>query len=147
MNVPRAVTAGFLGGITVDLFLFLVQAMPFPGAYQFIASTLIGPVAFTSSAFIALGLVMHFAISIAFALAYAFVASRSRALLDQPIAWGAVLGLAVYAVMEVVLSLAHAAQPPTVKGVVIGLIAHIAFFGLPVALYVARADKRQTPAV
>jgi hypothetical protein len=147
MNFPRAIIAGFLGGVLVDLFLILIRVAPFPGVYQFIASTLVGPVAFTSSAYIALGLVMHFLISIVFALAYAFIASRSRALLDQPIAWGAIFGLAVYAVMEVVLSLAHAAQPPSVKGVVIGLIAHVVFFGLPVALYIARAGKRQTLAV
>src|SRR5664279_4376720 len=140
MNLPRAVTAGFLGGAAIDLFLFLVRAMPFPGAYQFIASTLVGPVAFTSSSYIALGVVMHFLISVAFALAYAFVASRSRALLDQPLAWGAIFGLAVYVVVEGVLSLAHAAGPPSVKGVVISLIAHVVFFGLPVALFIGRAE-------
>lgn len=144
MNFPRALTAGLLGGVIVDLFLIIVRAVPFPGVYQFIASTLVGPVAFTSSAYIALGLVMHFLISIVFASAYAFIASRSRALLEQPIAWGAVFGLAVFAVMQVVLTLAHAAQPPSVKGIVIGLISHVVFFGLPVALYIARGEKRQT---
>ena len=147
MNISRAVTAGFLGGITVDLFLIIVRAVPFPGVYQFIASTLVGPVAFTSSSYIALGLVMHFLISIAFALGFAFVASRFRAVLDQPLAWGAIFGLAVYAIMESVLALAHAAQSPSVKGIVISLVAHVVFFGLPVALYIARADKRQTLAI
>jgi hypothetical protein len=147
MNYSRAITAGFLGGIIVDLFLIIVRAAPFPGVYQFIASTLVGPVAFTSSSYIALGLLMHFLISIAFALGFGFVASGFRAVLDQPLAWGAIFGLAVYAVMESVLTLAHSAQPPSVKGIVIGLIAHIVFFGLPVALYYTRAEKRQTLAI
>jgi hypothetical protein len=147
MNVPRAVTAGLLGGVVVDLFLILVRAVPFPGVYQFIASNLVGPVAFTSSSYIALGLVMHFLISIAFALAYSFVAERARALIEHPTLWGAIFGLAVFAVMQVVLGAAHTAQPPSVKGILIGLVSHIVFFGLPVAWYIARADKRQKLAV
>jgi hypothetical protein len=147
MNISRAVAAGFIGGIIIDLFLIIARAVPFPGVYQFIASTLVGPVAFTSGLYIALGLVMHFFISIAFALGFAFVASRFRAVLDQPLAWGVIFGLAAYAVMEIVLALAHAAQPPSVKGIVISLIAHVVFFGLPVALYIARAGKRQALAI
>jgi uncharacterized membrane protein YagU involved in acid resistance len=115
--------------------------------YEWIASTLVGPVAFTSTSFIALGLAMHFLISVAFALAYFFVAERSPALRDNPLLWGSVFGLAVYGVMEVVLAVAHAAQPPSVKGIVISLIAHIVFFGLPIAWYAARGEKRQTLAV
>jgi hypothetical protein len=147
MNLSRAVTAGFIGGVVVDLFLILTRISPFPGLYQFIASTLVGPVAFTSSAYIALGLVMHFLISIAFALAYSFVADRVHALLEHPTLWGAIFGVAVYAVMQVVLNVAHAAQPLSVEGVVVGLISHIVFFGLPVAWYVARTGKPQTLAI
>ena|SRR5450631_819787 len=147
MNVQRAVTAGLLGGVIVDLFLILARVAPFPGVYQFIASTLVGPVAFTSGSYIALGVVMHFLISISFALAYAFVAERSRALLEQPALWGAIFGLAVYAVMQTVLAVAHAAQPFSLKGLAIGLISHIVFFGLPVAFYIARTHRRQTLAV
>jgi hypothetical protein len=144
MNLSRAVTAGLIGGAVVDLFLILARVVPFPGVYQFIASTIVGPVAFTSSSYIALGLVMHFLISIAFALAYSFAAERSRALIDNPTLWGAMFGLAVYAVMEIVLDLAHAGQPFTVKGLIVGLVSHIVFFGLPVAWYVARSGRHET---
>jgi hypothetical protein len=147
MNLSRAVTAGLIGGVVVDLFLFLARVAPFPGMYQFIASTVVGPVAFTSSSYIALGLVMHFLISVAFALAYSFVAERWQALLEHPTLWGAIFGLAAYAVMQVVLNAAHAAQPLSVKGTIVGLVSHIVFFGLPVAWFVARAGKRQTLAV
>jgi hypothetical protein len=147
MNIPRAVTAGLLGGVVVDLFLILARVVPFPGVYQFIASNLVGPVAYTSGSYIALGLVMHFLISIVFALAYSFAAARSKALLEHPTLWGAIFGLAVFVVMQVVLGAAHTAQPPTVQGIVIGLISHIVFFGLPVAWYIARGYKRQTLAV
>src|SRR5450755_2112863 len=143
MNIARAVTAGLIGGTTVDLFLILARVAPFPGIYQFIASTVVGPVAFTSTAYIALGLALHFFISIVFALAYAWAAARSRALTENPTAWGAVFGIAVMLVMQVVTGLAHAAQPPSVMGIVVGLIAHVVFFGLPVAWYIAFTGKRQ----
>ena len=146
MNIKRAVTAGIIGGVVADLFLILMRVAPFPGIYQFIASTIVGPVAFTSSAYIALGVVMHFVISIIFALAYAFVAERSPALIEHPTLWGAIFGIAVMLVMQLVTAVAHASQPPTVKGIVISLVAHGVFFGLPVAWYIARADKRQTAA-
>jgi hypothetical protein len=146
MNLKRAVTAGLIGGVVVDLFLILIRVAPFPGIYQFIASTVVGPVAFSSSAYIALGVVMHFVISIIFALAYAFIAQRSPVLLEHPIRWGAIFGVAVMLVMQVVTGVAHASQPPTVQGIVIGLIAHVVFFGLPVAWYIARPDKPQTAA-
>lgn len=144
MNIGRTLTAGIIGGVTVDLFLILARVAPFPGMYQWIASTIVGPVAFTSSAYIGLGLAMHFFISIVFALAYSAIAARWHALIENPTAWGAIFGLAVMIVMQVVTGLAHAAQPPSVKGIIVGLIGHIVFFGLPVAWYIAFSGKRQT---
>jgi hypothetical protein len=35
----RAIVAGIIGGILIDLFLIVVHAAPFPGIYQFIASS------------------------------------------------------------------------------------------------------------
>ncbi len=144
MNVLRAVTAGLIGGFIVDLYLVVSGQVPFPGVYQFIASTLVGPAAFASPSFIALGVVMHFTISVIFALAYAAIAERNRALAEHPTAWGSIFGLAVFAVMQVVLALAHAAKPPTPTGIVLGIISHVIFFGLPVAWYVALGSKRRS---
>jgi len=144
LNIPRAIAAGVIGGAVVDLFLIIVRAAPFPGIYQFIASALVGPVAFTSSAYILLGLVMHFAISIVAALAYAYVATRSRALIENPTLWGAIFGVGVMVVMQVVTGVAHVSPPPTVIGIVIGLLSHVVFFGLPVAWYIALGEKRET---
>lgn len=144
MNIVRTLTAGIIGGITVDLFLILARVAPFPGMYQWIASTIVGPAAYTSTAYIGLGLAMHFFISIAFALAYGALAARSRALVDNPTLGGVVFGIAVMLVMQVVTGLAHVAQPPSVVGIVISLIAHIVFFGLPVAWYIAFSGKRLT---
>lgn len=143
MNIARAISAGLIGGIIVDTFLVLIRAAPFPGIYQFIASTVVGPTAFTSASYIALGLVMHFLISIAFALGYAFVAEQNHALIENPTLWGAIFGTAVMVIMQIVLALAHASKPPTVMGIVMGLVSHIVFFGWPVAWYYAWAGKRQ----
>lgn len=143
MNINRAVTAGLVGGTTIDLFLIIVRAVPFPGVYQFIASALVGPVAFSSSTYIALGLFLHFFISVAFAATYEFVAERYRALIDSPLLWGSVFGIAVMIVMQILTGIAHVSQPPTAIGIIMGLVAHIVFFGIPVALYVARTGKRR----
>ncbi len=142
MNLARVVLAGIVGGTVVDTFLVAVHAAPFPGIYQFIASTVVGPVAYTSSSYIALGLLMHFAISIVFATAYALVAERNAALIERPIVWGAVFGVAVMIVMQIVTGLAHASQPPSVAGITLGLVAHVIFFGLPVAWIIAARSRR-----
>ncbi len=142
MNIPRILLAGVVGGVVVDAFLIAIHAAPFPGIYQFIASTVVGPAAYTSSSYIALGLLMHFAISIVFAAAYAFAAERKAALVEQPILWGAIFGVAVMIVMQIVTGLAHASKPPTVTSIVLGLVSHVVFFGIPVAWIIASRSRR-----
>lgn len=132
----RAVVAGIIGGILADLFLVVTRMAPFPGIYQFVASGLVGKAAFASSSYIWLGVVMHFLISIVWALIYAYGANAMHTL-RQWLVSGIVFGIIVMIVMQIVEIVSHMSQPMSVAGIVGGLISHIVFFGLPIAWYLA----------
>ena len=136
--VKRAIVAGIIGGIIVDLFLIIVGHQKIPGLYQFIASTLVGPVAFTSPSYALLGLLMHFVISIAWAVLYAYVYQSMNQLSNWilgTIAWGIIVDV----VMQGLLA-ARGVVPFTVGGVVMGLIPHVIFFAFPIAFYLSRTS-------
>ena len=134
------VMAGILGGILIDLFLIIANHANPIQVWQFIASGLVGSAAFTSASFAWLGLALHFFTSIVFGVVYAYAAIGLRALARQPILSGLVYGVIVMIVMQFVTAIVHLspAGPPEARMIIVGLIAHTVFFGLPVALYVAR---------
>lgn len=136
----RAVVAGIIGGILVDLFLIVVHAAPFPMIYQFVASTVVGKVALTSASYIWLGVAIHFAVSIAWALIYAYAANAMHAIQRWALG-GLVLGVAVMIVMELLQMIAGSAQSITVRSEIVTLISHVVFFGWPVAWYLAWATR------
>lgn len=133
----RAIVAGIIGGVLIDLFLVVAQIVPFPGVYQFIASGLVGKVAFTSPSYIWLGVVMHFAISVVWALLYAFAANAVHAL-RKWLLGGLLFGIVVTFGMQIVESIFNLAQPLTVAGVLGTLFSHVVFFGWPIAWYLSR---------
>ncbi|MGB7846400.1 MAG: hypothetical protein WBL63_12350 [Candidatus Acidiferrum sp.] len=86
----------------------------------------------------ALGLLLHFVIAFGAATVY-FVASRKLGfLVEQPVIWGPLYGVAVYFFMQrVVLPLSLAAKRPfSVKMMVVGVVIHIFCVGLPIAVSV-----------
>lgn len=133
----RAVVAGIIGGILIDLFLVLTGSAPFPGIYQFVASGLVGKVAFSSPSYIWLGVVLHFVISIVWALLYAWAAGAAHTL-GRWVLGGLVFGIVVMVVMQLVEKISHTSQPMTFAAVVGGLIAHVVFFGWPVGWFLSR---------
>lgn len=134
--VGRAVVAGIIGGILIDLFLVVAGMAQFPGIYQFVASTVVGSVAFTSSSYIWLGVVIHFAISIVWALIYAYVAN-ARHTLQNWLLGGLVFGVVVLIVMQILTVIMGAGQPLSISAVAVSLVSHVVFFGWPVAWYVS----------
>ena len=138
-GVGRIIGAGITGGIIVDLFLILTRNAPFPGIYMFIASGLVGPAAFSSPGYIALGIVLHLIISIVWAAIYAALFLRFLPKLQ----WWAnavIFGIVVMLGMQVLLLGKHLEPAfPTGSGLVMVLIAHVVFFALPVA-YILRND-------
>ena len=91
-----------------------------------------------------LGVALHFLIATT-ATAVFYVASRKlRFLLEQPVLWGLVYGVFVYAFMNfVVLPLSAFPQraAPTLSGRIIGLLIIMFFVGLPIAIIVRRFSK------
>ena len=136
--VGSAIVAGVLGGILVDAFLGVVMHKSPLDIWQFVASTLVGPVAYTSPAYSILGGAMHFVISIVWAVIYLFVfgaLGQIRNWILGAIVWGVV----VDAVMNGLLAVKIGA--PFVPAFTGGLLAHVIFYGLPVAWYIARKAR------
>lgn len=107
--------------------------------WQWIASTALGRVAFTSRGFAAAGAAMHAIVSIGWAGGYAYVAAASPLANRRWIISGVVYGLIVYAIMQIILLAdGNFTYPPTPNAFLNDLVAHALFFGLPVA-YVVRA--------
>jgi len=140
-----AVLAGIAGGILFDLAIVGFQTLAgqhpsLPALWQFVASTMFGRVAFTSPAYVWVGLVMHFAVSIAWAGGFAYLAQTKPVVIERPVISGFFFGLVVYVVMQLVLYSVQALRISGAPQVVAGLIEHTVFFGIPVAV-VTRAQN------
>lgn len=143
LNAPtrrllRALVGGLIGGAVLDGYLLASGAAAFPGAYEFIASAVVGPVAYSGGQYIAMGVSLHFAISIFWALLYALVAGQTGRLRHW-VAGGAGLGVVAWAVMQEVEIYVHLSAHFPTGGAALGQAAiHIVFFGWPVAAWMRR---------
>jgi hypothetical protein len=115
---------------------------------QSVAAGLIGPQAAVSGGVPTgvLGLFLHFTIAIIMAAVYYGAATRMRVLVKRPVACGLTYGFALYLVMNfVVMPLsaigAFGGTGPTWIPVT-GILVHMFFVGLPIALMTRRALQR-----
>jgi hypothetical protein len=141
-----AFIAGIVGALLFDAFLFVVRAASFPSTYQWIAAGIVGTRrAFEGTDYVPLGIALHFAIAILAALAYAYV-GQIVGVLGRPLLGGIVFGLLMNGVMDLVVYLKELGpMPHGAYDVGIGLIAHVIFYGLPVAFYIARFERVPVP--
>jgi hypothetical protein len=143
--VARAFAAGIAGGILLDLFLYFAVLLPqhtgLIAMWQFIASTAFGKVAFTSTSYAWIGLLMHFCVSIAWAAGYGYLAETQPGVNARPAISGLVFGFVVWGVMQLALYTVQALQLASFSQAILTIIAHTVFFGLPVAL-VTHAQTR-----
>ena len=111
-----------------------VGSGPFPQATEMGASGAI------------LGLLVHFALMAIMAAVYVLAARRNPALLEKPIQWGVLYGLATYLVMNwlVVPARFDTPLPPSVLSIATQLFAHIVLVGIPIALITARYLQPRT---
>ncbi|HEX3464346.1 MAG TPA: hypothetical protein VHS78_09900 [Candidatus Elarobacter sp.] len=144
-QLAAGLAAGIAGGILIDLFLFAVQlaggtpAAQLAGNFAFIAATLMGPGAYANPAAVPIGVVLHFIVSAGWALGYVYLVRSQPQLLTRPIISGAAFGLMVYIFMQIVLLTAGQYHRPAAPVVLATqLVAHLVFFGIPVALIVSR---------
>ncbi len=87
-----------------------------------------------------LGLAVHFALMAIMAAGYVLAARRIPALVERPIQWGVLYGLATYVVMNwlVVPMRFGTPLPPSPLSMATQLFAHIVLVGIPIALIAAR---------
>jgi hypothetical protein len=144
VSIGAGVTGGILGGILIDAFLAIANQTPIVAIWQFVASALVGPAAFSSPSYAVLGFAMHFAISIGWGVIFAGLASGPLpALVRRPWLSGIAYGIVVMLAMTTGLVLAHVGGggAPSAAMLVKSLIAHTVFFGVPIALYVTSSRK------
>ena len=87
-----------------------------------------------------LGFLVHFSLMALMASVYVLAARRIPALVERPIQWGVLYGLATYAVMNwlVVPMRFGTPLPPSPLSMATQLFAHIVLVGIPIALIASR---------
>lgn len=114
------------------------------GVLHFVASGLLGPAAFQGGTRTAIiGLALHFLIATIWTVVF-YVASRKLLfLIERPIQFGLIYGIAVYLFMTfVVVPLSRVTpRPATISGRTIGLLTIMFCVGLPIALIVRRFSR------
>jgi uncharacterized membrane protein YagU involved in acid resistance len=131
---------GALDAIDAVVFFGLRGVQPIR-IFHSIAAGLLGRAAFQGGlATAALGVFLHFFIAFIIVSTFCLASTRARALTRQPVIWGLLYGLVVYAVMNlVVVPLSAAGRAPFSLPVLMnGLLIHAFGVGLPSALF-ARA--------
>jgi hypothetical protein len=132
-----AITAGIIGGILVDAFLAIMFKVSPLMLWGNIAATVAGP---GSSWWI--GLVVHFIVSIFWAILYLYIFSAIGQLKNW-IVGAIVWGVIVDACMQFIVAVKTGGSWWQNFATPIGLTAHIVFYALPVALYLASAARRR----
>jgi uncharacterized membrane protein YagU involved in acid resistance len=110
---------------------------------QSIASAVLGRAAYEQGpGAAALGLALHFAVSLTFAAAYVVASGRVRVLRSRPAVFGLAYGALAYVIMTFVvvpLSLMDARPwPPPLVNLAASIFIHLFLFGLPIALVASR---------
>ncbi|MGC1381207.1 MAG: hypothetical protein WA814_09345 [Candidatus Baltobacteraceae bacterium] len=144
----QALVAGIAAGFTYDLYIWLTTVLPQHGSiaavWQLDASTVVGKIALSDPGYAWLGVAIHALVSIGWAGGYAYLALRQRALNERWVASGLLYGIVVYVVMQLILLAGNAFAPaPNPTLFLNAVVAHSAFFGLPVAFVVKilQADR------
>jgi hypothetical protein len=128
LDIAFAMILTLLYGREIGNMLRFVGSGPFPQAKEMGSSGAI------------LGLLVHFTLMAIMAAAYVFAARRVPVLIERPIQWGILYGLATYVVMNwlVVPIRFDTPLPPSPTAIFTQLFAHIALVGIPIALITSR---------
>jgi uncharacterized membrane protein YagU involved in acid resistance len=144
---------GFLAGALdlafACLFWAIKSDVPVSRILQSIAAGVFGAASFEGGAVTAtVGLVLHFLIVLAMALAYYLAARQWPPLCERPWMFGGAYGLLLYGVMHyVVVPLSRAsAAPGDPLWITLVVAAHVLLVGVPIALFASRAVMHRPPA-
>jgi hypothetical protein len=148
-NLQAEITAGLVAGLAagaiMKLFLFVV-AIPsgdplraLLGTFAATSVALLGTNAANNLDLVPFGVFLHFCVAVGWALGYVHLARSQPQLVRQPWISGAGFGIVVYVFMQIViLGAGQYHRPSSPAQLETGLVAHIVFYGMPVALVVSR---------
>ncbi len=141
--VIGGLAAGFLDITFACVYWYLARDVPPQRIFQSVASGVLGKDSYQGGWNSALlGLALHFLMTCAMAAAF-YAASRRFAVLTRvPVASGAAYGLLLYGLMNFVvvpLSRAAVGAPRNDLWTWLGIAAHVALVGVPIALAARRA--------
>ena len=144
-QIMAGVLAGLVAGVVMELFFFVTlirggdPVAELLGSLIFISTVLLGPAVARTPGAVPLGIVLHFTVAVGWALGYVYLARSQPQLVRLPWISGACYGIVVYVFMQIVLLTAgQYHRPASARLLEIGLVAHIVFYGMPVALVVSR---------
>lgn len=142
--VAGGFVAGILGGFLIHAFFFAIGTARYPGTYEWIASGIVGRSAFTDH-LAWLGVIIHFCIAIVAVTLYAYIA-QIVGLLGKPLLGGVLFGIVTNGVLDLVVFARWGIPLPTTwHDVAMPLVAHVVFFGIPVALLLSRYERVPVP--
>ena len=149
-TIFSGLAAGAAGGILLNLYLVLtivlIRRWTDPGTLmKFVAQGVMGQKAFSNPSAVLIGTVIFYSIALLWGLGYAYVASTEPPLVTKPLISGAVFGVVVYIVMQVVELTVKIWSWHSDSGLFLmlnSIAGHILAFGIPVAYIVARWPHR-----
>jgi hypothetical protein len=143
-----AVIAGLIGGTLLGAFLFVARIATYPSWFQWVASGVLGTrVGFNATYFVWVGIALHYGIAIVAAIFYAYI-GQVVGVLGRPIVGGTLFGIVMNAIMDFVIYVRGLGLlPHGGYEIGLGLVAHVVFFGIPVAWYIARYERLPIPYV
>lgn len=141
------IVAGFVGGVLIDAYLLLTivaatHETTVAGFYQFVASGALGKAAYGSPSAVFVGVALHFVVSMAWGVGYAYVAARTPQVRERPMISGIAFGVVVMIAMQFVEVAANVYRLPDTFALFNSFVAHVAFFGIPVAYIVSKRLER-----
>jgi hypothetical protein len=148
-QLTAGIIAGLAGGLLIEAFYraadwaLKIQADQLPLVAAYVQTTVL-PAGTGPGAAIALAFLIHFAVSAGWGVGYVSASRTSPQLLTRPWISGAVFGLIVYIVMQVMLLTAGLYHRPDFDVLLVQLVAHIVWFGIPVAVIAARVAHPST---
>lgn len=146
----RALLPGLLSGAlagTLFLAMIAVAAHSTPAPLlKAIAAVALGAVHVEPKTGVAIGALLHYGVSIAWATGYAILALRTPALIQAPLLSGLAYGIVVELTMDGLLVMVGAFHLPNPSQFLRDLIAHTVGFGMPLAVCVARLLPHATAA-
>jgi hypothetical protein len=137
--------AGVLDGLDAALIITALNGVSAVRVFQFIASGLLGISSFRGGiATAALGVLLHFTIATAAAATFYYASLKLRFLVQRPLLWGPLYGVAIFFFMHylIVPLSATPRQPQTSLTSIANLLfSHIFFVGIPIALITGRMQN------